>query len=380
MNDLRLSRVIDGMRLPLVYLVVVAHLVPFTLVNVNLLPNNSNEFYVLLSEMFSHHLAKIPVRCYFLVSGYFFFKKFQGQLVDFGIKQIKSRFRLLIIPFFAWNIIMILAILFKNLVFLKLGRGLGEEYYYLTEMSLWRHLWSEPINFPLWYIRDLLCMMLVFPVILFFIKWSKHYGIVALGLLYVSMIESGVPGFSTTAIFFFSLGAYFSLQKKDILTFASSFKYSVAAIALVFLVVSLYKNGATDQEYYTRVFIIGGVISIINLFDYLESKDRLPQSFLGLSSLSFFIYVAHEVYIINWLKGFFYNLAIYENGWVKIASYFIIPIICIAICTLLFRLLQKFLPRFTTFILGGRLADYKYAKSDKATLEQQVLPVTPSRK
>ena len=57
MNDVRFSRVIDGMRFPLIYLVVVAHLIPFTVQEVTF-PATGNELYVLISELFSHHISK----------------------------------------------------------------------------------------------------------------------------------------------------------------------------------------------------------------------------------------------------------------------------------------------------------------------------------
>lgn len=103
-----------------------------------------------------------------------------------------------------------------------------------------------------------------------------------------------------------------------------------------------------------RLFLICGVIALVNLFSSLEKRNYLPRHLFGLSSLTFFIYVIHEIYIINWLKGFFYKLPVYESGWVKIICYFIIPILCVAICILLFYLFKKMLPRFTAFILGGR--------------------------
>lgn len=72
MNDLSLSKTIDGMRLPLIYFVVVAHLLPFSHQTI-VFPTTSNELYVLIAETISHHLSKLSVRCYFFISGLLLF-------------------------------------------------------------------------------------------------------------------------------------------------------------------------------------------------------------------------------------------------------------------------------------------------------------------
>lgn len=223
MNDLRLSRVIDGMRLPLIYLVVVAHLVPFTYKEV-IWPSTSNELYTLISEMISHHIARIPVRCYFFVSGYYFFLRYTDNIIQFGTFQYKSRFKTLFIPFVAWNAMVILGVLLKNLLFVNVGLHTDVEFQFVSETSIFQLFWIGPVNFPLWYIRDLMCMIMLFPIILYFIKICKHYGIILLGVLYVAAIEPEIPGFSMTAIFFFSAGAYFSIYKRDVLVFFEKFK------------------------------------------------------------------------------------------------------------------------------------------------------------
>ncbi|PVH24746.1 acyltransferase family protein [Sphingobacterium corticibacter] len=353
MNDVRFSRVIDGMRFPLIYLVVVAHLIPFTVQEVTF-PATGNELYVLISELFSHHISKISVRCFFFVSGYFFFQKCTSNLFQFAVLQWRSRFSMLLIPFFVWNIITILVIAVKNVLFEFVGLARDVEYVHVSKSTILQLLWTNPINFPLWYVRDLLCMIALFPFLFYYIKISRHFGILALGAIYLMNFESTIPGLSTTAIFFFSAGAYFSIHKKDLLHVFHGVKVIALLLAIAFLVLAVLANGEPNHEYFLRVFLITGVVSSINLFAYLEERNMLPSNMLGLSSLTFFIYVAHEIYIINFLKGFFYDLEIYENGWIKIVCYIIIPLLCIGICMVFFYVFQKCVPRIVDVILGRR--------------------------
>ncbi|GGE24903.1 hypothetical protein GCM10011516_23210 [Sphingobacterium cellulitidis] len=78
----------------------------------------------------------------------------------------------------------------------------------------------------------------------------------------------------------------------------------------------------------------------------------------GFSSLSFFIYVIHEVYIINWLKGFFYNLSLYDNLLMKYLAYWTIPVICIAIIAAIYYSMMKLTPRLFVSSLGDRIPEY----------------------
>lgn len=361
MNDIKLSRVIDSMRLPLIFLVVIAHLVPFSLPTVKF-SHHTNDIYILISELFSHHLARLSVRCYFLVSGFYFFNRYSGDIKSFFQKQLKSRFKSLVIPFIIWNGMMVLAVLVKHHVFMKLNLGPDEGYFFLKELNLYQIFWYYPINFPLWFVRDLICMILLTPLVYFFIKYFKHYGIIGLGILYLTIKEPFVPGISLTSVFFFSLGAYFAIENKDLLKVFDKLKYPALILMLLFLFISLGHNGQDIQEYYLRVFIICGVVSIFNLFNLLDNRYTFLEKLTGFSSLSFFIYVVHEIYIINWVKGFFFSRSLFDDGWGRLFAYFVIPLFCMAICTLIYYALMRIMPKYLVFSLGGRVPNFKTAE------------------
>lgn len=365
MNSEKLSKVIDTMRMPLIFLVIIAHLAPFTqpVIKFNISPNDT---YVLVSEMFSHHIAKFSVRCYFLVSGFYFFKNYSGELIPFYKKQLKSRFRTIVSPYFIWIIITSIVIFSKNMVFVKLGKPIDEDFGVLMNSGWYHNIWEVPINFPLWYLRDLICMVLISPLIVFYIKYFKGFGIITLAILYLALIEIPIPGLSMTAIFFFSLGAYFSLEKRDMLQLFSKIKITAYVVTLLFLILSLKTNGTDYHEYFLRVFILTGVISTFNLFSFLNGNFKGMNRLTGFSSLSFFIYVAHEIYIIAWLKGFFFNHHLFVDGWERFIAYFIIPILCVAVCVVIYFIMMKVMPKVFVFLLGGRVPNYHRIESTKS--------------
>src|SRR5699024_5552578 len=125
--------------------------------------------------------------------------------------QLTKKWRTLLLPYIIWNSVLILAIFFKHHLFVKIGLGPDEGYEVLQNSSVYQLFWGMPINFPLWYIRDLMCMMLLSPLFFVFFKYTKHFGMIILALLYFFVIESRIPGLSTTAFFFFGLGSYLAL-------------------------------------------------------------------------------------------------------------------------------------------------------------------------
>ena len=69
-----------------------------------------------------------------------------------------------------------------------------------------------PINPPLWFIRDLMIVVCFTPLIYYIIKRTKYFFIAVLALLFF-IPNLHVPYLS--AFLFFSMGAYFSIYKKD---------------------------------------------------------------------------------------------------------------------------------------------------------------------
>src|SRR5690606_31547383 len=142
-----------------------------------------------------------------------------------------------------------------------MGLQYGDIYPGIIDLNLYEILWEGPVNFPLWLVRDLICMVLISPLIFYFIRYFKVFGVILLGALYVFVLEPPIIGFSMTAIFFFSLGAYFSLEKQDLLQVFEKIKLVSFILMLVFLILALKNNGNEIHEYYVRVFILFGVIS-----------------------------------------------------------------------------------------------------------------------
>lgn len=336
------------MRFPLTFLVVMAHMVPFDTPPV-VLNFNYNDIYTLLSELISHHIAKIPVSFFFIISGYFFYYNITNIKLDHYKEKLNKRIKNLILPYLAWNTIMLIAILFVKCI--------KENYFsYPTEqftINIDYIFWEGPINYPLWYLRDLIVIIIVSPILFYFLKYTNYLGLICIYIIYLFYHSVIFPGLSMKSIFYFSVGIYLATRQIDFLAVTSKSKSLIYIISTILLLYCVLSNDSPYRELYSRLFLPLGVMSMVNIFTSLYKYEKVRHILLKLSSSTFFIYAIHEIFIINWIKGFIYRYEILSTGIGKIITYFIGPILCVAICLLLFQLMLEYFPK-TLYILTGQ--------------------------
>ena len=356
--DTKIFDVIQTMRFPLVILVVFAHVIGEHRAVISF-DRASWDTYVFVSELISHHLGKISVPLYFLISGFFFFRTLYGQKKYSNGAIIKKKVNSLLWPYIFWNLALILGTLALNSIAGLMNFSVSTSElsldYFMNLENLKSFFWTGPINFPLWFIRDLMCMMLITPLLHAYIRYTKKYGMLLLLVLYVSTAIGKVTGFSNPAIFFFTLGGYFYENKVDILKFCCAYKRTVAVPMIVTLGISLALNGKQGNEIALRVFMILAMITTVNVMNYIQRFRALRDWLMSLSAASFFIYLVHQIFIINWMKGFVMRSSLSSSAIGMLLGYFIIPTATIIICLMLFFMLRKIMPNILSFLLGGRL-------------------------
>ena len=180
----RQSEVIAAMRFPLMVLLLFAHVLPMTSIPIEMNFSEMNVYH-LFSEGISHNLSRIRNPLFFFFSGFFFFRKLEKWSLDFYHLQLKKRVISLLLPYLLWNILMILAVYIKNYAFIFLfSMEPGEELQEVRNNSLYMLFWHTPVNYPLWFLRDLICMSALSPLFYAFFKYLKIYGLL-LSLIHI---------------------------------------------------------------------------------------------------------------------------------------------------------------------------------------------------
>ncbi|AQX12484.1 acyltransferase [Elizabethkingia meningoseptica] len=349
------SQVVEILRFPLAILVVFAHMLPFQQESLHLNFKGINVYHF-VSELISHHVAHISVSLYFIISGYYFFTHAQQSWDNhmYWVK-LKKKAKTLLIPYLVWNTIYIAAVYVKNYIFIRNGFHAEVGYNDFCHLSLYKLLWEMPVNFPLWFIRDLMVMSLLTPLFYFCFRFTKTYGLLFLFTIYILGFKSGIPGFSSVAFFYFGVGIFMRMYGLSILEVTLSYKNIIISGTVIFLGLALYNLGAPNYELWRRIFRIFGVLAMF-YFGYRISvrSHKLKKIFLMFSSVSFFVYVAHEIYIINWLKGLLSRSYLSNTGWGMLLGYFVAPFICIGILMIIYKLMTRLIPRTLAVITGNR--------------------------
>ncbi|AQX12413.1 hypothetical protein BAX94_02315 [Elizabethkingia meningoseptica] len=347
------SQVIELLRFPLIVLVVFVHMLPFE--QKELYPNlDANNVYNTITEIISHYLGRLPVPCFFLFSGYFFFYKITEWSTHIYTSQLKKRVKSLLKPYLCWNIIYVLVIYLKNVLFYSLGRGFDESYEELCTLSLYDIFVRLPINYPLWYLRDLIAMTILTPLFYYYFKYTKAIGLLASLIIYLSTFESGIPGLSTTAIFYFGLGAFLGQFKYNMLKFVIPYGKIASILAIIALGITTYYTASEANEYWLRVFLVFGIVSALFTGCLCTNYISLKNKLISLAPTVFFIYGLHMIYILGWFKGGLAKSFLGVSDYGKLLGYFIIPPLCIGLILILYKLMKRFLPQTLNFITGNR--------------------------
>lgn len=345
------SQLIKAARFPLICLVVLEHSPGTALCDVRWYDFSTGNVYNFVTQALSHNYTGIAVCCFFLFSGILFFRNSESFSWHWCLDKWKNRVHTLLIPFVCWNLIAVGAIAIKNLLFGFLGHYNPEEMgiVSLDHMLDW---FRAPADFPLWFMEDLMAMVLIAPLTYLMVRKTKTVSLIILLLLYCSPLNPGHV--LMRSIFFFSLGAWCSISKFDILGFCRRFRAPGHILAIATLLLATFTNSAPYHEWTLRLFLPFGIISFLNIIYNITSAHEAAQQHLeALSGSVFFIYAAHEIYILGWTKGL--CLRIFgESLPAMYLRYFLVPAIVLAVCYILYRIFLKFTPKTLSFLCGGR--------------------------
>jgi surface polysaccharide O-acyltransferase-like enzyme len=346
------SQVIDFLRFPLIVGVVLIHnhASTVTMPGIELGSENYMPMFYICSNLFSQVLGRIAVPLFFFISGFLFFLNVEFDKQSYQ-RKLKNRFKTLLIPYLFWNIatltlFLVLANIPQTKVFLN--RNVECTLPYMLK-SLWA-VEGCPISYQFWFIRDLMVVVLLTPIIYLIVKKARAYGVWLLGILWFFGWWFSIPGLSITSIFFFTLGAWFSINKRDLAEDMSRVKRLSFVLYPLIVLVDLLTKSYECNAYIHGVGILVGIVFCFNLVaSMLKAKVIHVNKFL--SSASFFVFAFHEPLLIS-LKKITFMIFKPNTDIMVTILYFANVIVIVVLALMLYYLLRRFVPRFTKFIVG----------------------------
>lgn len=221
-------------------------------------------------------------------------------------------------------------------------------------MFLWDTGDGYPHNVPLWFVRNLIVLVLVSPFIFQYVKKFKQIGIIALLFIYLCGFWISAPGFECIGFFFFSIGAFFSIHQTIWSNFFSKFGVISAILSFFLLVLMIVLYNTEYWDYLYRTFTISGTYSLISLTMLLKRRNVFNFSSL-LSDSSFFIYATHGTIVLPIVRKILQVMITGESQIILIIDYFASALITIALLVCIYYLMSRFMPRVTSVLVGGRV-------------------------
>ncbi|MCM1300898.1 MAG: acyltransferase [Alistipes senegalensis] len=311
----------------------------------------------------------VPI--YFFISGFVFFLGIEWNRATYR-RKLKNRVKTLLIPYLIWNTIAIALSFIKFLPFFSEFRAADTDFQFNIQALLscfWTYtndffptlldlqsssVANTPINAPLWFLRDLMIVVLCTPLLYRLLKWAGSRAVVGLGFLWFTTgyWELGHTNQLMDAFFFFSWGAYLSIHRKDMLdVFGRYFKLSLWAYPLLALSYVLAMHYWPEAAFtIKRLNILAGLLfaynAAVRLLDWNICK---PNAFFAASS--FFVYITHGL-ICNRLCRILFVLIQPESDISISGVYTLAVILTIGLLLSAFYLLKRYTPRLLKVLTG----------------------------
>ena len=305
----------------------------------------------LLQVFIGDGICRVAVPFFLVRAGYFFFLNIRDVRTVFP--RIKKRFKTLVIPYFFWAILGLLFLFaVSRISFLR--PLIVRQYPWASLRQLAHFLLFDPINYQLWFLRDLFLLCLLSPVLFLFIRCFSWIGVVALGVIYIWFPCNYGIFYTNLSLFFFVLGGQLAMRNPEVIgrdlgRRQSLFLWFYGILLLVYSISKVF--GFPLFSVPLKAFLqLPGIVCLWSVIGYFSRRGCLPL--VSLSSFGFFIYLAHEP-TITFLKKLILPVVPHTPFFLSFL-YLSLPLLTLALVLPAAFFLKRKMPSFFSLIVGGR--------------------------
>lgn len=317
--DKKTSDVIMLSRFPLAVLVVFIHSV-----------GDINGSYYHLRDFISHSLLSFVVPAFFIMSGYLFFMNVEDRTISKWYRdKIKKRAKTLLLPYVIWNLITLMLDFLKYVKHSICWINYGDT-------SLWGVINKTffdymPIDLPLWYIRDLIIMVVFSPALYYLLKILTYLFVVVIGIWY---FIGGNFIINPVSLLFFSLGGLLAIRNVNLLLFNTRWQILLAVSLTFGLSVLMFFDFWSGCP---KIYAIIMPFVFFNLINYCSSIISVQKKGRALSKYSEIIYYSH--YPITLIAAITLVTKIIPDY--SLVNYFIIPLLAVMFSVVIKMVYEK---------------------------------------
>jgi surface polysaccharide O-acyltransferase-like enzyme len=306
-------------------------------------------------EAISTLIGRCAVPLFYTISGYLFFLKVPNGLSSIK-EKMQKRVHTLLIPYIITALFYVAFQLIINSI-PATSKFVNSSILPVLQQSWPRVLLAifydcgtdVPLAFHLWFVRDLLLMVLVSPALYLLLRQLGWWWVL-LTLLLAYAAPGGLP---TVALFWFSLGG--ALTKRSVSTAHPKLGLTLLSLFLLLCAFQLFTPGLALWQYIRIPTILLGISAI-----WLAYEAFVPPSFSlqqhpwldAVSNFTFFVYLFHEP-TLNVVRKLLVAV-IGKNSPGYLLSYLLSPWLFIALATVGGIFLKKLMPKLYATAVGGR--------------------------
>lgn len=315
-------------------------------------PNYQYSLNFVLQDALSNGLFRLAVPAFAMTSGFFYFLSYKT-IRDWHPK-LRQRIRSVATPY-----LMVSTLFFTIFIFFQFA--MEDREVSITASSIVRNIALHPLSVQLWYLRDLMFLVVLAPL---FSPDSRWHGVLITTLSACWLLDfnflpriAGWYLLNLDTLLFFTLGAWFSRRSVALEQLTQLSRTHITSLLLLWFAfsawrISLYpgltvwyeKSYTLATLFLFKITLIIGLLLLFNTASRLRDKPRLLQ----LSAYSFFLYLFHFFPI---------NEVLYRiSGHLMAEAYrfwFCAPLAILA-TLLAAKLCEKWLPRSYRILNGGR--------------------------
>lgn len=335
-NDISQYDAIRQLRFPMILLVTFAHSYGEVVEGFSLMASEWNT-YEFLKLMVSQTLVKVAVPMFFIMSGYLFFANVEEWNLKVYKTKLLRRIKTLLIPYLIWNLLMAIKLkTFSWSIFWSFWCPAGIQ----TDWFGQEQLMTAPANMPLWFLRDLMVVSLLTPIIYIFVRRLGWWFLSILTIIYLSGICAFIPGLSAYAVYFFILGAFLSIRKKDIIATAKRYEWPAYVLSLILTIAMMLTYNTLVFSSLMLCFRLVGAVAVFCLASRIlaSTTKRLPSL---VCDSTYFIYLAHYVFFFSFIDTAFFTLFGTSTTTLSI-HYLLAPLLKVFILTIIYIIYHFF--------------------------------------
>lgn len=293
-----------------------------------------------------------------LISGYLLFRSGLDQQ---WMQLLKKKVRTIVLPFLVFNLVVLAGAFGAQSLF-----GLRMSYQLVpVDLALWIDaafgIRQSPINYPLNFLRDLIVLMALAPLLGLALRSRPWLGFAVVILVFYNNLDGMLVLRDVMPIMFY-LGGMAATRKWNLLALD---RFALPCLALfVALCIGLVYFRIANTTYFRFLapLLIWPAVSLLH-------GTRAGRWLQSQSKISFFIFLAHAPLLLV-LSVVYQKLG---SGIPYPLYWFAIPFVIVGILSLLYHALMRICPRLFAPMIGAELPDGR-GKAPAASVPARLSP------